>query len=162
MANNCLWDADQFTRRWYELGCIEGGENQIIHAGDIVYKRNNLAFHTSYLEYFERLVMHNYLFSDTLYLFEGLLLVQEPGDEYPQLRPVVSQKALRAVRGATRDEVELLMIQLGFVRRYEDNYVNADQTLFIEDLHDQNVLVDSTGDLLVFDPVIYLTSPLLE
>lgn len=54
------------------------------------------------------------------------------------------------------------MNQLGFVRRYEGNYVNADQTLFIEDLYDQNVLVDATGDLLVFDPVIYLTSPLLE
>ena len=54
------------------------------------------------------------------------------------------------------------MNQLGFVRRYEDNYVNVDQTLFIEDLHDQNVLVDATGDLLIFDPVIYLTSPSIE
>lgn len=162
VTNNCLWDANEFTRRWYDTGCVEGGENQVIHADDVVYKRNNLAFHTSYLEYFERLVMHNYLFPDTLYVFEGLMLVQEPDDEYPQLRPVVSQKALWAVRGATRDEVETLMNQLGFVRRYEDNYVNADQTLFIEDLHDQNVLVDATGDLLVFDPVIYLTSPLLE
>ncbi|GAB4054961.1 hypothetical protein GCM10028810_65380 [Spirosoma litoris] len=89
------------------------------------------------------------------------MLVVDSGDEFPQLRPVVSQKALRAVRGATRDEVERLMNQLGFLRRYEDNYANVEQTLFIEDLHDQNVLVDSTGDLLVFDPVIYLTKPAL-
>lgn len=86
------------------------------------------------------------------------MLVIESGDEFSQLRPVVSQKALRAVRGATRNEVEALMNQLGFIRRYEDNYVNVNQTLFIEDLHDQNVLVDATGDLLIFDPVIYLKS----
>lgn len=105
------------------------------------------------------MVLHNYLFPATTYWFEGMMLVSEAGDEQPQLRPVVAQKALRAVRGAHRDEVEVLMNQMGFTRRYEDNYVNADQTLFIEDLHDQNVLVADTGELLVFDPVIYLTKP---
>ena len=159
IQQDLLLDADEFTNQWIAYGRVEGGEHQVYQINGVFYKRNNLAFHTSYLEYFERLVMHNYLFPDTLYVFEGLTLVQEPDDEYPQLRPVVSQKALRAIRGATRDEVETLMNQLGFVRRYEDNYVNTDQTLFIEDLHDQNVLVDATGDLLVFDPVIYLTSP---
>jgi hypothetical protein len=156
---NCLLEADTFTHHWYELGCIEGGENQVILSGDVVYKRNNLAFHTSYLEYFERLLLHNWLFPSTMYRFEGLMLVGELDDEFPQLRPVVAQKAFKAVQGATRREVEELMNQLGFIRRYEDNYVNTDQTLFIEDLHDQNVLVDATGDLLVFDPVIYLTKP---
>jgi len=50
------------------------------------------------------------------------MLVVEPGDEFSQLRPVVSQKALRAGRGATRNEVEHLMNQSGFLRRYKDNY----------------------------------------
>ncbi|WP_257788529.1 hypothetical protein [Spirosoma montaniterrae] len=160
VATNQLFDADDFTRRWFASGCVKGGENQVVYeGGDFVLKRNNLAFHTSYLEYFERLVLHNWLFPDTEYHFIGLMLVVESDDELPQLRPVVSQKALRAVRGATRDEVAALMAQLGFSRRYEDNYANADHTLFIEDLHDQNVLVDATGDLLIFDPVIYLTKP---
>ena len=162
IQQDVLLDADEFTSQWMAYGCEEGGEHQVFQKNGVFHKRNNLAFHTSYLEYFERLVMHNYLFPDTLYVFEGLMLVQEPGDEYSQLRPVVSQKALRGVRGATRDEVESLMNQLGLVRRYEDNYVNADQPLFVEDLHDQNVLVDATGDLLVFDPVIYLTSPSID
>ncbi|GAB4031277.1 putative polyvalent protein kinase domain-containing protein [Spirosoma gilvum] len=156
VATNYLWDAEQFSLLWYESGCIEGGEHQVVYNGDVVLKRNNLAFHTSYLEYLERLILHNWLFPATFYRFEGLMLVSELIDELPQLRPVVSQKAISAVRGASREEVEALMNQLGFIRRYEDNYVNADQTLFIEDLHDQNVLVDKAGDLLIFDPVIYL------
>ncbi len=159
ILRDLLLDADEFTRRWVDYGRVEGGEHQIFQDQGVFYKRNNLAFHTSYLEYFERLVLHNWLFPDTMYLLEGLMLVIEPQDDFSQLRPVVSQKALRAVRGATRAEVESLMRQLGFIRRYEDNYVNTDQTLFIEDLHDQNVLVDASGDLLIFDPVIYLTKP---
>jgi hypothetical protein len=127
-----LLDAEEFTSLWVLDGCIEGGEHQVfIHKGT-AYKRNNLAFHVNYLEYFERLIVHNWLFPDTLYWFEGLMLVIENDDEPPQLRPVVSQLALRAVRGATRDEVAVEMARLGFERRYEDNYVNTDRTLFID------------------------------
>ena len=154
-----LLNADEFTSRWVLGGCLEGGEHQVFGENGIAYKRNNLAFHVSYLEYFERLFLHNWLFPDTMYWFEGLMLVIESDDEQPQLRPVVSQIALQAVRGATRDEVAAEMLLLGFAPRYEDNYVNADRTIFIDDLHDQNVLVDATGELLIFDPVIYLTGP---
>lgn len=155
--SNLLLNADVFTRKWLDFGQVEGGKHQIYQEEGVYYKRNNLAFHVSYLEYFERLFVHNWIFPDTLYWFEGLMLVVENDDEPPQLRPVVSQLALRAVRGATRDEVAAEMARLGFERRYEDNYVNTDRTVFIDDLHDQNVLVDADGDLLIFDPVIYLT-----
>ncbi len=101
IRNDLLLDADEFTRRWIAYGCIEGGEHQIFQKDGIFYKRNNLAFHTSYLEYFERLALHNWLFPDTMYWFEGLMLVSEADEEYAQLQPVVAQKALRAVRGAT-------------------------------------------------------------
>ena len=127
----------------------------------IVCERNNVAFHTSYFEFFERLIVHNWhgsptRFPDTYYTFLGLMWVRE-NDKFPQIRLVIAQQAFRAVRGATRDEVEAEMARLGFVRRYEDNYVNPDLNLFVDDLHDQNVLVDSDGDLLIFDPVIYLS-----
>lgn len=154
-----LLDADDFTQHWLAFGRVEGGEHQIYQQGGIYFKRNNLAFHISYLEYFERLFLHNWLFPDTMYWFEGLMVVIESDDEPPQLRPVVSQIALKAVRGASREEVAAEMLLLGFEPRYEDNYANADRSIFIDDLHDQNVLVDDTGDLLIFDPVIYLTGP---
>lgn len=152
-----LLPADEFTRHWKEGGNIEGGENQVYLAGALVYKRNSLAFHTSYLEFFERLTLHNWLFPDTAYTFVGLMWQQS--DDINQLKPVITQQAFRGIRGATRQEVEAEMKRMGFHRRYEDNYANAAQTLFVEDLHDQNVLVDADGDLLIFDPVIYLSPP---
>lgn len=54
-----LLDGDDFTRRWIDFGRAEGGEHQIYQEGGIYFKRNNLAFHVSYLEYFERLFLHN-------------------------------------------------------------------------------------------------------
>lgn len=158
-AANLLFDAADFTRRWLDLGGIEGGEHQVLSASGIVYKRNNLLYHTSYLEYVERLILHNWLFPDTYYTFLGLMWVRENDDEFVQLRPVTSQQAFRAVRGATRAEVKAEMGRMDFVRRYEDNYVHPDLHVFVEDLHDQNVLVDADGDLLIFDPVIYVSGP---
>ncbi|MBC7569551.1 MAG: hypothetical protein H7319_07450 [Spirosoma sp.] len=157
-ATGLLLDAAAFTQQWFAFGNAEGGEHQIFQVDGTYYKRNNLAFHTSYLEYFERLLLHNWLFPDTAYTFLGLMWVPE-NNEPPQLRPVVSQLAFQAVRGADRSEVEAEMNRLGFTRRYEDNYVSTALNLFVDDLHDQNVLVDADGDLLIFDPVIYIVSP---
>ena len=152
-----LLDADEFTSRWQAGGRIEGGENQVYLSGALVFKRNNLAYHTSYLEFFERIALHNWLFPDTAYTFVGLMW--DVHNELSLLKPMLTQRALRGVRGATRIEVAAEMSRMGFIRRYEDNYTNSDQTLFIDDLHAQNVLIDADGDLLIFDPAIYLSSP---
>lgn len=69
------------------------------------------------------------------------------------------QKALLAVRGADRAEVEAEMTLRGFYRRKADNYYNPDLGILVEDLHDENVLVSPGGSLLIFDPVIYLAKP---
>ena len=49
-----LWDAAEFTQRWLSYGEIEGGEHQVYQAGGLFYKRNNMAYHSGYLEYFHR------------------------------------------------------------------------------------------------------------
>ncbi|GAB3923301.1 hypothetical protein [Larkinella terrae] len=146
-----LLDEGEFTRKWKDGGEIEGGEHQVYAEKGLVYKRNNLLYHTSWLEYFHRLVLHNWLFRETAVRFEGLMEVNT------ELQPVISQKAITAVRGATRLEVEFEMNKRGFKRVKQDNYIHLNLQILVEDLHDENVLVDSDGDLLIFDPVIYLT-----
>lgn len=75
------------------------------------------------------------------------------------LQPVITQKALLAVRGADRTEVEVEMVRLDFYRHKGDDYYNASLGILVEDLHDENVLVSPLGSLLIFDPVIYLAKP---
>ena len=147
---NLLLDADAFTARWIEAGEIEGGEHQVYSDEGIVFKRNNLLYHTNWLEYFHRLVLHNWLFPETAVTFLGLMFVDD------DLQPVISQKALQSVRGATQPEVEAEMNRRGFQRRFADDYYNPDLGVVVEDLHNENVLVSLRGSLLIFDPVIYL------
>jgi hypothetical protein len=151
IKNDHLLDAALFTRKWKDGGEIEGGEHQVYSEAGLVYKRNNLLYHTNWLEYFHRLVLHNWLFLETVVQFEGLMEIDN------ELQPVISQKAIAAVRGASRQEVEAEMHKRGFKRVKQDNYIHLNLQILVEDLHDENVLVDADGDLLIFDPVIYLT-----
>jgi hypothetical protein len=148
-----FWDESTFTAKWKAYGEIEGGEHQLYQEGGYFFKRNNLFYHACWLEYFHRLVLHNWLFPETALQFEGLMQVQD------SLQPVVSQKALLGIRGATTEEVEPEMARRGFVRRFADNYYNTNLGALVEDLHDENVLVSPAGSLLIFDPVIYLITP---
>ena len=93
LDSQCLLDAHEFSRCWIEYGEIEGGEHQIYQREGYFLKRNNLLYHTNWLEYFHRLVLHNWLFPETSVHFEGLMLVDN------ELQPVITQKALLAVRG---------------------------------------------------------------
>lgn len=138
-----LLNEDEFTQNWIKYGEIEGGEHQIYQRNGYFLKRNNLFYHVNWLEYFHRLVLHNWLFAETSVHVEGLMLVDD------ELQPVISQKALLAVRGATREEVEAEMTRRGFYRRKADNYYNPNLGILVEDLHDENVLVSPEGSLLI-------------
>ena len=142
-----------FTHRWLDYGEIEGGEHQVFQQDGYFFKRNNLLYHTNWLEYFHRLVLHNWLFPETSVEFIGLLLVDN------DLQPVIRQKAFLGVRGATQQEVEIEMNNRGFQRRFADNYYSPNLGILVEDLHDENVLISPKGSLLIFDPVIYLAKP---
>lgn len=155
-TSGLLLSTDEFTQQWLTYGEIEGGEHQVYQAGGLFYKRNNMAYHSGYLEYFHRLILHNYLFFETSVRFEGLMWYEG------SLQPVVSQKALLGTRGATRTEVEVEMNRRGFTRHTADNYYSPRFGVLVEDLHDENVLVDTDGDLLIFDPVIYLAKPEMQ
>ena len=95
---------------------IGGQENDVYLEGNRAFKCNNLSYHLSYADFFDRLALHNLLFPGAPLQFEGFLLRAE------ELFPVMSQPAIRAVRGARRDEVEAFMGRLGFTRSRNDDY----------------------------------------
>lgn len=148
-AKGLLLDTLAFEAKWVAQSRIGGQENDVYLEGNRVFKCNNLSYHLSYADFFDRLALHNLLFPGAPLQFEGFLLRAE------ELFPVMSQPAIRAVRGARRDEVEAFMGRLGFTRSRNDDYRHPEDIL-VEDLHDENVFVDQGGDLIVVDPVIYL------
>lgn len=145
-----LLDAPAFEQKWIAQGRIGGQENDVYLEDSRVFKRNNLSFHLSYLDFFDRLVLHNLFFPGAPLRFEGFV---EQGNG--PLLPVMSQPAVRAQRGASRAEVEALMRRFDFVRIRHDDYRHPEGIL-VEDLHDENVFLDPDGEVVVIDPVIYL------
>jgi hypothetical protein len=146
-----ILNSDSFQRHWEEQGCPGETENDIYYdpATGRWFKRNNLSYHLSWADYFDRVAVHSYLFPEAALRFEGF--VETPSG----LKPLVSQPDIPAKRGAMRSEVEVEMQKLGFIRVRGDDYRRSDGVL-VEDLHDENVLVDEYGRLAFIDPVIYL------
>lgn len=141
--------AVDFERSWKSQGCIGGQENDVFLRDNRVWKRNNLSFHLCFADFFDRLALHNSLFPGAPLRFEGVT------EHEGELRPVMSQPAVRASRGATRLEVEVFMRRLGFKRVRHDDYRHPEGIL-VEDLHDENVFLDENREVVVIDPVIYL------
>lgn len=151
--NKLILDNREFNRRWKEQG--ERGETEHEVYLDVEsgrwWKRNNLSYHGNWMEYFQRLALHNWLFPSAAVRFEGF--VENDG----QFQPVISQADVEAVRGATRAEVASRMAQMGFQPvgggARADDYINHELGVEITDLHDENVLVGPGGQIFIIDPI---------
>jgi phosphoribosylformylglycinamidine (FGAM) synthase-like enzyme/phosphoribosylformylglycinamidine (FGAM) synthase-like amidotransferase family enzyme len=153
---------DEFQHHWTTTGCLGGAEQKVYPTGNCEYiKANNGSYHGHWLQYIERLRLHAILFPDTAYKIVGLL------DDNGELSIVVSQPEAYAAKdgngyhlGASRSKVEEHMKSLGAFRFRNDDYYLPSEDLFIEDLHEENVLIGTDGETLRFiDPVIYLRPP---
>ena len=149
-VNNRMLPDEPFTDAWQAQGGEGGAEHQVYVQLGIYYKRNNLNYYSTWLNYLHNLLIHNWLFPETSYTFLGLMDVDD------SLMSVVSQKALRGIRGATPNEVTTYMAPFDFIPLENYDYLHANFGIIVSDLHHRNVLVADDGELLIFDPVIHL------
>jgi hypothetical protein len=149
-----MMDNNEFDSKWNEQGRKGEAENNVYFDEESQrwFKRNNLSYHTTYLEFFYRLVLHNASFPESPYSLEGFVINDG------ELQPIISQPHVRATKGATEVDVEELMNKLGYtkIKGTQHDYYNAEKGIRVEDMHDENVLMDDDGNIFVVDPVIYL------
>lgn len=150
--HHLLLDNDDFTRQWIRDGKKGETENETYYdePSHRWIKRNNMLMHSTYLEFFHRLAMHNYLFPEAPVRLEGFVVNEG------ELMPVFSQPHVQADRGATLAEVVKYMSKMGFKQRRGPDFYNPDTGVLVEDLHDENVLVSPDGHLYIVDPIIFL------
>ncbi len=146
---------EAFSTAFTERKIAEGAEQQVYHSYDGVHvlKTNDAIMHGSWLEFFNRLAVHNWLFPEVAYLLTGFTQVKG------RFAAIVQQPFLQSDRGATRNEIEPDLAARGFRRTRNDDYYSAGLGIILEDLHDENVLVTENGHYLYFDPVVYLETP---
>jgi hypothetical protein len=153
LSNNLILEHAEFDRLWKEQGSKHGAEHNVhlTSDGERIIKRNDLSFHETYLDYFNRLAVHNTEFPETAYSLDGFF------DIGGKLMPVVSQSAVRG-RKATFEESHNNMIKRGFepveATSKPINYRIPDTGLFVRDVHGDNTRVTDSGSIYVVDPVI--------
>lgn len=161
--NGLLFDGNAFDTAWEADGRKHGAEQQVYFDGSTqrYIKRNTVSYHDSYLEFFQRIAIHNYFFPEAAYDLEGFSLVRG------RLTVLLSQPVIRDIRGATQQEINGLAGEIGLTRRKNkkamgidrpefDEFVYGNTGIVMTDLHGANVLVHPVGPLIVIDPLIQL------
>lgn len=144
-----LRDSDEFHQNWVGQGKISGQEQMVYIENDIVHKANECVFHGTWSEYFERLALHNWLFPEVEYAFQGFVRLSN------RLYGLVTQPKVRSVRGATREEVTRDLGGPDGVFRWlrGDDYFNTEHGIVVQDLHDENAVILDDDSVVIFDPV---------
>ena len=149
-----ILDNKEFEKKWKEQGEKGEAENNVYYdeSQQRWFKRNNLSYHATYLDFFYRLALHNEMFPEAPYALEGFVINDG------QLEPIISQPHVKSTKGASKEQVESLMKSLGYekIKGTEHDYYNKEKGVKVEDMHDENVLMDDEGNMFVVDPVIYL------
>ena len=153
-------DSAELDVFWKSAGELGGAEQKVFPNADGCHFRkiNNGSYHGHWLQYLERLHLHRSLFPETAYTIEGLT-----EDDFA-IAFVVNQQTATTFKtpsgkpvGANRKQVEQEMAdRFGAFRFRNDDYYLPSLDIFIEDLHDENVLLAEDGETLLFiDPVLF-------
>lgn len=102
---------------------------------------------------YEHLV-HNKYFPETAYGFEGI------SDDNGDLRIVLSQDYVEAVRQATKEEIEAALAQKGLLP--EGNYRYGNDEVSVTDVTGDNALMGADGNVYFIDPIIDFKRPVRE
>lgn len=146
---------------WYELLPNEeryltrGGEAKIyLHPDNHnVVKVNDAIYYATWLEFLNSLLLHNVLFQNTYYSLEGFLKVEG------SLAAVLHQAFVVSDAPAEIDDIKKFLEFNGFENTKRNDYYHKELSLILEDMHDENVIVNS-DTLFFIDTVFYAVKPL--
>jgi hypothetical protein len=139
-----LPDDSQFLTR--------GGEAQVYLNTDnkSVIKLNDAIYYATWLEFFNSLVIHNLLFTDTAYNFIGFT------EKSNILQAVLEQAFIASDAPVDLSDVKKLLAYNGFENTRRNDYYNKELGLILEDMHDENIIVNS--DTLFFIDTVFYTA----
>ena len=120
--NKIAYDFAKETNTWIDnfdsLGERFTGGNEhttVVDEGEQkIYKSNNLSNTISLNKFFEKIKLHNELFPNTAYKFEGFAGVADMGKGRHYVEPVYSQDFIKDAKNATPSEIAGYMKNRGF------------------------------------------------
>jgi predicted GNAT family acetyltransferase len=136
----------------YTLGRVFIGGNEHTTAIDEneqkIFKSNNLINTGSLDKFFDKIRLHNKIFPETRYSFEGFSAI-DAGGKSTYIEPVYSQDFIKEAENATPQEISDFMISEGFEKIEAFRYRKGD--IEVWDVRPRNVLKDKNGNFYVID-----------
>lgn len=134
-----------------------GGEAKIyLHTDNRhVIKLNDAIYYATWLEFFNSIILHNLIFENTSYRFIGF------AKEDKKLYAALEQVFIYSDAQVEIQDIKKFLEFNGFKNNRRNDYVHEDLGLILEDMHDENVLVNS--EILFFiDSVFYTIKPMTQ
>ena len=147
ISKNELW----ISNEKFGTYITEGAEQKIYfpESSKDVIKISDAIFYLLWEDYFNNLLIHNYLFPDTAYILTGFYNADG------KLFAVLKQPFIQSTEMTNLENVKHFMLSNGFQQKRNNDYHSPGLGIIIEDLHDENVLTNN-GVLFFVDTVIYL------
>lgn len=148
ISKNNLWITDFSDQENY---LTEGGEAKIYFGKDnkSVIKLNDAVYYFTWLDFFNSILIHNLLFEGTKYELLGFKRSNET------LLAVLKQAFIISDNPVNLVDVKNLLEFNGFTNTRRNDYYNPELGLILEDIHDENVIVNSNV-LFFIDTVFFI------
>ena len=150
-TQNNLWITDPPGEDRY---LTRGGEALVYLDTDNknVIKLNDGVYYATWLEFFNSILLHNLIFSNTAYTFLGFITK----DNF--LYAVLKQPFISSDAQVELDDIKKFLHFNNFENTKRNDYLHKGLGLILEDMHDENVIVKSET-LFFIDTVFYTVTP---
>lgn len=147
---NNLWLAELPGKDRY---LTRGGEARIYFHSDNknVIKLNDAIYYATWLEFLNSILLHNLIFSNTAYSLIGF------AKENDTLYAALKQPFITSDSQVDLEDIRKFLTYNGFENIRKNDYIHKELGLILEDMHDENVLVNS-DTLFFIDTVFYTIS----
>ena len=147
-TENDLWVIDIPSEDRY---LTRGGEARVyLHPDSLnVVKLNDTVYYATWLEFFNSVLLHNLIFENTAYTLEGFI----KNDNV--LYAVLNQPFITSDAPVELEDIKKLLVFNGFENTKRQDYIHRELGLILEDMHDENVIVNS--EVLFFIDTVFYT-----
>jgi len=149
-------DVDQTLANTFGQQLAEGGEAHIYDNGTTIIKRIGLDYYILPVLALDRITLHNAFFPETRMKFLGFGRTTQ-GD----FQIVVEQSFIQGTF-LTEPEIQLFAESLGFRLINPRNWTYATPSIYLSDLHDENLIKSPQGNIFVIDCDIRINTPELR
>lgn len=134
----------------------EGGEAHVYDHGATLVKSIGLDYYIQPILALDRISLHNTYFQETAMIVLGF-----GRDANNEFRIIVEQPYIQGER-MTDEEIETFTVSLGFELKNKRNWTYATPSIYLSDMHDENVIRSTEGSVFVLDCDIRINTPELR